>query len=85
MTAVCSICTYIWFIGHIKNTSHALLTLVFLEAKRLSSLYTILAGYGTFDIMHVAGALHLKAEKFLTYDLNQRSLANLVGINQLMG
>ncbi len=60
------------------------LTLLLLEAKRLSSIYTISAGYRTFDIMHVAGALHLKAEKFLTYDLNQRSLAYLVGINQLM-
>ena len=60
------------------------LTLLLLEAKRLSSIYTISAGYRTFEIMHVAGALHLKAEKFLSYDLNQRSLAYLVGINQLM-
>jgi predicted nucleic acid-binding protein len=56
------------------------LTLLLLEAKRLSSIYTISAGFRTFDIIHVAGALHLKADKFLTFDSNQQGLARELGL-----
>jgi predicted nucleic acid-binding protein len=45
------------------------------EAMRLSASYSLTRGHRSFDILHVAAALHLKAVEFLTFDGNQRKLA----------
>jgi predicted nucleic acid-binding protein len=50
------------------------------EARRLSSAYTPNGGYRSFDILHVAVALHLRAELFLSFDTNQRKLAKAEGL-----
>jgi predicted nucleic acid-binding protein len=53
---------------------------VFQEADRLSNIYTVGGGHRSFDILHVATAKLLKAEIFLTFDLNQRRLAEAQGL-----
>jgi predicted nucleic acid-binding protein len=50
------------------------------EAKRLSALHTLAGGYRAFDILHVAAAVHFKADIFLTFDANQRTLAEAAGL-----
>ena len=50
------------------------------EAKRLSSLRTLAGGHRGFDILHVASALTLKATHFLTFDGNQKKLAEAEGL-----
>ncbi len=44
-------------------------------AGELSTRYTITCGHRSFDLLHVATALHLGAKEFLTFDANQRKLA----------
>ena len=56
------------------------LAVVLAEAKRLSGKYTLRGGYRSFDILHVAAALHLGAREFLTFDANQRKLAKAEGL-----
>jgi hypothetical protein len=41
---------------------------------------TLSGGHRGFDILHVAGALKLKATHFLTFDGNQRTLAEEEGL-----
>lgn len=50
------------------------------EAKKISATHTLNAGHRSFDILHVAAALHLGAEEFLTFDLNQKKLAKAEGL-----
>jgi predicted nucleic acid-binding protein len=50
------------------------------EAKRLSSHRTLAEGHRGFDILHVASALKLKATHFLTFDGNQKKLAEGEGL-----
>ena len=50
------------------------------EAKRLSAMRTLTGGHRGFDILHVASALTMKATHFLTFDLNQKKLAQSEGI-----
>lgn len=50
------------------------------EAKRLSSLRTLTGGHRGFDILHVASALKMKATHFLTFDGNQKKLAESEGL-----
>lgn len=50
------------------------------EAKRLSSIRTLTGGHRGFDILHVASALKLKATHFLTFDGNQKKLAEAEGL-----
>ena len=50
------------------------------EAKRLSSIHTLTEGHRGFDILHVASALKLKATHFLTFDGNQKKLAEAEGL-----
>jgi predicted nucleic acid-binding protein len=50
------------------------------EAKRLSATYTLKAGHRGFDILHVAGALKMKATHFLSFDTNQKKLAEAEGL-----
>jgi predicted nucleic acid-binding protein len=49
-------------------------------AERLSSQYTLAGGHRALDILHVATALHLGADEFLTFDQNQRTLAVAEGL-----
>lgn len=49
-------------------------------ADRLSSQYTLSRGHRAFDIFHVATALHLGAQEFLTFDANQGKLARSAGL-----
>jgi hypothetical protein len=41
----------------------------------LSKRHTGAGGHRSFDVLHVATALHLGAREFLTFDANQRKLA----------
>ncbi len=50
------------------------------EAKRLSSTHTLHGGHRGFDILHVASALKMKATHFLTFDENQKKLAETEGL-----
>ncbi len=50
------------------------------EAKRLSTLHTTAGGHRSFDLLHVATAVHLKADVFHTFDGNQRLLAQAAGL-----
>jgi predicted nucleic acid-binding protein len=50
------------------------------EAKRLSSMRTLTGGHRGFDILHVASALMMKATHFLTFDANQKKLAEAEGL-----
>jgi predicted nucleic acid-binding protein len=50
------------------------------EAKRLSAAYTLAGGHRSFDILHAAAAVRLKAERFLTFDRRQKDLAEAVGL-----
>ena len=53
---------------------------VLTEAKRLSAGHTVLAGHRSFDILQVAAAVQLKAGLFLSFDANQRALAQAAGL-----
>ena len=50
------------------------------RAEDISKQHTIKWGHRSFDILHVATALVLKAEQFLTFDANQRKLATAEGL-----
>lgn len=56
------------------------LALVVAEARRLSSRQTLDGGYRSFDILHVAAAVVAKAERFLSFDANQKRLAIAAGL-----
>ncbi len=49
-------------------------------AERLSAQHTWKKGHRSFDILHVASAIHLGAEQFLTFDINQKTLAEAEGL-----
>lgn len=49
-------------------------------AEELSSKYTESGGHRLADILHVATAIHLGTEQFLTFDVNQRKLAEAEGM-----
>lgn len=57
------------------NLSH-----IFEEAGRLSSLWTLSGGHRSFDILHVASGVILRATHFLTFDQNQAKLAGKLGM-----
>jgi predicted nucleic acid-binding protein len=50
------------------------------EAKRISSIRTLTGGHRGFDIFHVASALTMEATHFLTFDENQKILAQAEGL-----
>ena len=56
------------------------LAVVIDEAKRLSATHTLTGGHRGFDMLHVAAALQLKARQFLTFDANQKRLAEAEGL-----
>jgi predicted nucleic acid-binding protein len=49
-------------------------------AKRLSATHTLAGGHRGFDMLHVAAATQLKARQFLTFDANQKKLAESEGL-----
>lgn len=48
--------------------------------ERLAQQHTMKGGHRGFDILHIATALHLGAAEFLTFDGNQRKLAEAKGL-----
>ena len=50
------------------------------EASRLSIAHTLTGGHRGFDILHVAAANVLGASHFLTFDANQKKLAEKEGL-----
>ena len=50
------------------------------RAYTLSERHTIAEGHRALDILHVATALNLGAREFLTFDQNQRRLAEAEGL-----
>lgn len=51
------------------------------EAMRLSATHTLSGGHRSFDIVHAAAALVIDAKQFLTFDQNQRRLAEAEGLS----
>ena len=51
------------------------------DARRLSATHTLSGGYRSFDILHVATALQLRTTEFLTFDGNQKKLAEAEGLH----
>ena len=49
-------------------------------AEELSAKYTEASGHRLIDILHVATAVYLGAEEFLTFDSNQKLLAENEGL-----
>ena len=49
-------------------------------AERLSATHTKASGHRAMDILHLATAIHLSAEEFLSFDGNQRKLATSEGL-----
>jgi predicted nucleic acid-binding protein len=50
------------------------------EAKRLSATHTLAGGHRGFDTLHVATALIVNGRRFLTFDANQKKLAEGEGL-----
>lgn len=50
-------------------------------AEELSAKHTVADGHRLADILHVATALHLASPVFLTFDANQRKLAESEGMS----
>lgn len=50
------------------------------EATRISEKHTVARGHRSFDILHVAAAVVLRGEFFLSFDVNQRRLAVAEGL-----
>lgn len=51
------------------------------EASRISAAHTICGGHRAFDILHVAAARVMGARRFLTFDANQKRLAEMEGLS----
>jgi hypothetical protein len=49
-------------------------------ANRLSATHTRAGGHRSFDLLHVAAALEMGADAFLTFDARQRALARAEGL-----
>ena len=64
----------------VPNDADAVLRL----ARTYSLSHTAGGGHRTLDILHVATAIHLRAEEFLSFDDRQRTLAREVGLNVLL-
>lgn len=56
------------------------LTAVLGIAERLSKTRTHTGGHRSFDILHIAAALQLEADAFLSFDGNQNALAAAEGM-----
>ncbi len=49
-------------------------------ARKLSSMRTWRGGHRSFDLLHIAASLRLKAKRFLSFDAAQRRLAEAEGL-----
>lgn len=49
-------------------------------ARKLTASHTALFGTRSFDVFHVAAALHLKSSAFLSFDTRQLTLARATGL-----
>ena len=49
-------------------------------AEEISSKHTVTGGHRLADILHVATAIHLGTDEFLTFDANQQRLAEAEGM-----
>jgi predicted nucleic acid-binding protein len=49
-------------------------------ARKLSNARTWRGGYRSLDLLHVATSRHLKAKRFLSFDADQRKLAEAEGL-----
>ena len=49
-------------------------------AEELSEKYSTGSGHRSFDVLHVVTAIHFGASEFLTFDVNQRKLAEAAGL-----
>ena len=50
------------------------------QSEKISARHTITGGHRSFDVLHVATALVLRAKEFLTFDAKQRRLATAEGL-----
>ena len=50
------------------------------RAEELGSASTVSAGHRLADVLHVATAIQLGVRDFLTFDINQRRLAEAEGL-----
>lgn len=66
--------------GRLVETSFDLSDIL-AEAHRLSSVHTLTGGHRAFDILHIAAARLMKATHFLTFDDNQKRLAESEGLS----
>jgi predicted nucleic acid-binding protein len=48
---------------------------------RLSAAHTLSGGHRGFDILHAAAAIVMDAKQFLTFDRNQKRLAEAEGLS----
>jgi predicted nucleic acid-binding protein len=48
--------------------------------ERLAFQHTVNGGHRSFDILHIATAIHLGVTEFLTFDGNQKKLAEAAGL-----
>jgi predicted nucleic acid-binding protein len=53
------------------------------RARKISNTHTWRSGYRSLDVLHVATARYLRASRFLTFDANQRKLAEAEGMSPL--
>ncbi len=53
---------------------------VTLLAGRISATHTTQDGHRSFDVLHVATAVHLGAKQFLSFDARQKKLARAAGL-----
>ncbi len=56
------------------------LTKVLTLAERISRARTFTGGHRSFDVLHIAAALELEADVFLSFDGNQNTLAAAEGL-----
>jgi predicted nucleic acid-binding protein len=49
--------------------------------RRISAAHTLSTGSRAYDITHIAAALVLRGDTFLSFDHKQRTLAGMVGLN----
>lgn len=56
------------------------ITAVLTIAESLSKSRTHMGGHRSFDILHIAAALQLEADTFLSFDGNQNTLAAAKGL-----
>ena len=54
------------------------------EFESLVRRHTARLGFRTYDIIHVASAVTLRCERFLSFDANANALAKLVGLETVL-